>query len=113
MIPQDGIYGRLEEMDAVVLKLPQTREGIRRLYGKRLEEDSEAEPEVRTLDREAGAAEDMETQYVAYYRNDRGGVGKFSWVNDTVLEDMEDYEARRLRRCVDCRSPVTDRDVIP
>ena len=110
VIPQDGIYGRLEEMDAVVLKLPQTREGIRRLYGKRLEEDSEAEPEVRTLDREAGAAEDMVTQYVAYYRNDRGGVGKFSWVNDTVLEDMEDYEARRLRRCVDCRSPVTDRE---
>ncbi len=108
VIPQDGVYSRLEDMDAVVLKLPQTREGIRRQYGKDVDEDSEAEPEVRTLDGEASAADDMVTQYVAYYRNKTGGVGKFSWVCDTVLEDLEDYEARRLRRCTECRTPVTD-----
>ncbi len=110
VIPQDGVYGRLEDMDAVVLKLPQTRESIRRQYGKDVDEDSEAEPEVRALSGEAATADDMVTQYVAYYRNKSGGVGKFSWVCDTVLEDMEDYEARRLRRCVECRSPVTDRE---
>ena len=38
-------------------------------------------------------------QYVAYYRNQDGGIGRFSWVNDTMLEDLEDYQARRLRRC--------------
>lgn len=26
----------------------------------------------------------------------------YSWVNDTQLEDLEDYQARRLRRCVKC-----------
>ncbi|MBR4703228.1 MAG: hypothetical protein IKO91_05230 [Oscillospiraceae bacterium] len=109
VIPQDGVYGRLEDMDAVVLKLPQTRESIRRQYGKDVDE-GEAEPEVRALSGEAATADDMVTQYVAYYRNKSGGVGKFSWVCDTVLEDMEDYEARRLRRCVECRSPVTDRE---
>ncbi len=114
VIPQDGVYGRVEDMDAVVLKLPQTRESIRRQYGKDIDE-GETEPEVRALDGEAASAEDMVTQYVAYYRNKKGGIGKFSWVNDTVLEDMEDYEARRLRRCEVCRTPVTDReaDVCP
>jgi len=101
VIPQDGVFGAVEDMDAVVIKLPQTRAYIKRVYGKDVEEGEE-EPEARTLDNDADQAEDMVTQYVAYYRNEKGGVGKFSWVNDTVLEDMEDFEARRLRKCSQC-----------
>ncbi len=101
VIPQDGVYGSVEDMDAVVLKLPQTRACIKRAYGKDVDEGEEA-PEARTLDADADTAEDMVTQYVAYYRNEKGGIGKFSWVGDTVLEDMEDFEARRLRRCAQC-----------
>ena len=107
VIPQDGVFGAVEDMDAVVLKLPQTRAYIRRVYGVDAEA-GEAEPEARALDADADSAEDLVTQYVAYYRNARGGVGKFSWVNDTVLEDMEDFEARRLRRCRSCGGIVTD-----
>lgn len=101
VIPQDGVFGAVEDMDAVVLKLPQTRAYIRRVYGKDVDEGEEA-PEARSLDRDADTAEDMVTQYVAYFRNEKGGIGKFSWVNDIILEDMEDFEARRLRRCVQC-----------
>ena len=108
VIPQDGVFTSVEDMDAVVLKLPQTRSSIKRIYGKDVDEGEEA-PEARTLDSDADSAEDMVTQFVAYYRNDKGGIGKFSWVNDTVLEDMEDFEARRLRRCVNC-GEVLDRE---
>lgn len=101
VIPQDGVFGSVEDMDAVVLKLPQTRAYIRRVYGKDVDEGEEA-PEARSLDRDADTAEDMVTQYVAYFRNEKGGIGKFSWVHDTVLEDMEDFEARRLRKCSQC-----------
>ena len=108
VVPQDGVFGSIEDMDAVVIKLPQTRAYIKRAYGKDLDEDSEEEPEARTLDADADSAEDMVTQYVAYYRNDSGGIGKFSWVNDVILEDMEDFEARRLRRCQSCGEIITD-----
>lgn len=101
VIPQDGVYGSVEDMDAVVLKLPQTRAYIKRVYGKDVDEGEDA-PEARTLDDDADTAEDMVTQYVAYYRNEKGGIGKFSWVHDTILEDMEDFEARRLRKCLQC-----------
>ena len=101
VIPQDGVFGSVEDMDAIVLKLPQTRAYIKRVYGKDVDEGEEA-PEVRSLDRDADTAEDMVTQYVAYYRNDKGGIGKFSWVGDVILEDMEDFEARRLRKCSQC-----------
>lgn len=101
VIPQDGVFGSVEDMDAIVLKLPQTRAYIKRVYGKDVDEGEEA-PEVRSLDADADTAEDMVTQHVAYYRNDKGGIGKFSWVGDVILEDMEDFEARRLRKCSQC-----------
>ena len=101
VIPQDGVFSGVEDMDAIVLKLPQTRAYIKRVYGKDVDEGEEA-PEVRSLDRDADTAEDMVTQHVAYYRNDKGGIGKFSWVGDVILEDMEDFEARRLRKCSQC-----------
>ena len=108
VIPQDGVFGSVEDMDAIVLKLPQTKSYIRRVYGKGVDDEGEEAPEARTLDNDSDAAEDMVTQYVAYYRNEKGGVGRFSWVNDVVLEDMEDYEARRVRKCRACGEIITD-----
>lgn len=101
-IPQPGVFTGIEDMDYFFILMPRTREYIRRAYGKDVTTESEDKPEARTEDGEADAAPDMVTQVKAYYRNDKGGVGLFSWVNDVVLEDLEDYQARRLPRCENC-----------
>lgn len=101
IVPQDGVYDSIEDMDYIILKIPQTKSYIQRRYGVSVEDEQEAAPEVK--DAESGeTAEDIVTQYVAYYRNDNGGIGLFSWVNEQVLEDLEDYQARRLPRCTRC-----------
>ena len=99
IIPQDGVYTGIEDMDYIILKVPQTKAYIKRRYNVDVIDEGESEPEVLG---KKNAAEDMVTQYVAYYRNDAGGIGKYSWVNDVELEDMEDYQARRLKRCTKC-----------
>ena len=101
VLPQEGVYTAVEDMDYIILKLPQTKEFLRRRYGVDLENEAEAEPEIKSAGGE-GPVDDMVTQYVAYYRNEDGGIGLYSWVNDTQLEDMDDYQARRLRRCTKC-----------
>lgn len=101
LVPQDGVYTGIEDMDYIILKMPQTKEYIRRRYGVDVDDESEAEPDVKSFDNGDTAA-DLVTQYIAYYRNDNGGIGLFSWVNDTILEDLEDYQARRLKRCAQC-----------
>lgn len=113
IVPQAGVYTGIEDMDYIILKLPQTKGCIRRRYGVDVSDEAETEPDARGSGE--STADDMVTQYVAYYRNDRGGIGLYSWVNDTTLEDMEDYQARRLRRCAKCgavepleASPVQD-----
>lgn len=100
MVPQDGVYSGIEDMDYIILKMPQTREYIYRRYGKDVSFEGEAEPDIKGGD--GSTAEDMVTQYIAYYRNDAGGIGMYSWCGDVELEDLEDYQARRLRRCAVC-----------
>lgn len=101
IIPQDGVYTGIEDMDYIILKIPQTKEYIRRKYDVDVTDEKEQEPDIKGIGTDAGA-DDLVTQYVAYYRNDKGGIGLYSWVNDTELEALEDYQARRLRRCVVC-----------
>ena len=100
IVPQDGVYTGVEDMDYIILKVPQTKGYIKRRYGVDVDDEGEAEPDVKGVC--ASTADDMVTQYIAYYRNDKGGIGLYSWVNDVELEDMEDYQARRLRRCASC-----------
>lgn len=104
VIPQDGVYTGIEDMDYVILKTPQTKAYIERRYGVTLDEsETESEPEIKSaMDENADTAEEMVTQYTAYYRNDEGGIGLYSWVNDVELEDLEDHQARRLPRCSNC-----------
>ncbi len=111
VIPQDGVYTSVEDMDYIFIKLPQTKEEIKRRFGIDVKGEAEEEPEVRGAE-EQSPASDMVTEYIAFYRNEKGGIGKFSWVNDTVLEDLEDCQARRLRRCSKCNA-IENLDVEP
>ena len=101
-VPQDGVYTGVADMDYIILKLPQTKEYIKRKYGVDVALEGESEPEVKTATDGGEYADEMVTQYIAYYRNDEGGIGLYSWVNDVELEDLEDYQARRLRKCTVC-----------
>ena len=103
LVPQDGIFTSIDDMDHVALKLPQTWHTIKRKYGVDVRHEEESDPEIKGAAAESSdSAECMVTQYVVYYKNDQGGIGRYSWCNDTELEDLEDYQARRLRRCAKC-----------
>lgn len=114
IIPQDGVYTGIEDMDYIILKVPQTKEYIRHKYNVDMTGEGEQEPDVKG-GVETKRADDLVTQYIAYYRNDKGGIGLFSWVNDSILEDLDDYQARKLRRCATCGAvePVGELESVP
>mgnify|MGYP000838793825 FL=1 len=76
IVPQDGVYTGIEDMDYIILKIPQTKEFIRRKYGVDVSDETEQEPDVKGSDGDT-TADDMVTQYIAYYRNDEGGIGLY------------------------------------
>lgn len=92
VIPQNGVYTDIEDMDYIILKLPQTCESIERRYGIQLNQD----------DADAQGNGETAVIYRAYYRGDDQTIGVFSWVGDTILEDDPDYQARHFEICSAC-----------
>ena len=103
IIPQVGME-ETDDMDYYFVRVPMTREAVKRRYGVEVENEQEEAPELRP----EGDAEDMVTVNIAVYRNENGGIGRFAWVGDTVCEDLKDCNARRLRRCKKCGMTETD-----
>lgn len=99
--PQPGIYTGIGDMDWFIVKVPTTKEAVRRQYGVAVYNEPEAEPEIRSTGGEH-TAEDAVTMYVGFELGDRGGINKYVWVNDVELEDLENYQARRQPVCSRC-----------
>ena len=99
--PQPGVYTGIQDMDWFIVKVPTTKEAVRRQYGVPVYNESESEPDIRSTGAEH-TAEDAVTMYVGFERNENGGINKYIWVNDVELEDLENYQARRVPTCNSC-----------
>ena len=99
--PQPGIYTGIQDMDWFIVRQPTTKENIRRRYDVIVEDEGEQEPQVRGTGDE-DTADDAVTMYIGYAKNDRGGIDRYVWVNDIELEDLENYQARRVPVCAHC-----------
>lgn len=101
IVPQAGVT-QVSDMDFFFLKTPQTKRQIRKFYGVSVADENESDPDARRLGASADTTDELVTMVTVYYRNTKGGIGRLRWVNDTVLEDLEDYQLRRVHRCTVC-----------
>jgi len=95
-VPQRGVY-KIQEMDYCFLKLLQSKDSILQKYGidVRSEDNTEADNDETNND-------ELVTHYYCFYRNEHGNISLFSWVDSTVVQDIDDYFARKERRCKKC-----------
>lgn len=96
-IPQPNIYN-VEDMDYCFVKYTTTRQEIEERYGVVI---PEGEGEQDSEDVEHTDDKDTVTLIVCYYIRD-GRVCKYSWTGDTEVEDLDDFYARRNRKCRIC-----------
>lgn len=112
VVPQHGIYTGIDDMDYIILEIPQTKEYIKRRYDVDVSNENEDDPYIKSTEANM-QSEDLVTQVVIYYRGEDGNIGIYSFVNDTELEDIPDYQARRLSRCEVCGEPEPDEGRCP
>lgn len=93
---QPGIY-ELQDMDAVIVRYDTTRDDIILRYNVSLAVAEDAEP-----DEENEHPDDTVSVYTAWYRNEDNTVCKFVWSGEKVLEDVENYWARKKYVCNKC-----------
>lgn len=98
VIPQAGI-NEIEDMDYIFIRMAMTKDHVKEQYGVSVADEGEESPESRGG---TTTAEDVVTVNFAYFRNKKGGIGRYTWVNDIELEYLEDYQARLLNRCAKC-----------
>lgn len=110
VIPQGGI-SELEHMDYIFAVYRDTKDRVNRRYGVDLDEYAITNINSSN-DVDEGQENNQETIDIitAYYINETGGIGVFTWAGDKVLEDIEDYQARRGDICTKCGRSKTEAD---
>ncbi len=102
IIPQANV-NQISDMDWIFLESPATRRQIKEAFGVALEEnENESDPDARRLGDSPDNSGEIVTLVTCYFRNSKGGIGRYRWVNDTVVEDLVDYQVRRVNRCDAC-----------
>ena len=104
-LPQEGIWFDLEDQDYYIVKRPMTKADVCRRYDVELDtlaRETESEPDAKGAD--ADSTRSMEEMLTVYEGTARGekGIDRFVWCNDMVLEDLEDFQARRTKVCENC-----------
>jgi len=110
VIPQPGV-SKLEDMDYVFVQTAQTKKWVKDKYNVDVEDATEEYKEIRGAEGENGLDTDIVTVNTVYYKND-GKIGRYIWVDDYTLEDLDDYQARITRKCKEC-GYVTEDKVCP
>ena len=100
MIPQPGVTD-IDKMDYFFIRTPQTKEYVKRRFGKSVEDENETDKDIR----DGVSSDDIVTVITAYYKNKENGIGLYRWCGDVELEAFEDYQARHLEVCAKCGEP--------
>lgn len=105
IIPQPGVF-KIQDMDYLFIRLLQSKLDIKQRYGVDVSEEENSEP-----DKDPTHNDELVTHNYAYYKNDEGYISLFSWVNDTVIQDIDNYFARKNKVCTKCGAIKGDTDV--
>ena len=100
VIPQPGV-SKIEDMDYIFVQTAQTKKWVKDKYHVDVEDASEQYKEIRGAEGNSSLETDLVTVNTAYYKNN-GKIGRFVWVDDYTLEDLDDYQARITRKCKEC-----------
>ena len=106
VIFQDGV-NEINDMDFIIVQMGMSKKHVKEKYGVSVADETESDPQSRGG---RSTAEDVVTVNFGYFRNDKGGIGRYTWVNDMELEDLEDYQARKMKRCTKCGADMTGLD---
>lgn len=106
VIFQDGV-NEINDMDFIIVQMGMSKKHVKEKYGVSVDDEKESDPQSRGG---RNTAEDVVTVNFGYFRNKKGGIGRYTWVNDMELEDLEDYQARKMKRCTKCGADMTGLD---
>lgn len=103
IVPQPGVY-KINDMDYIFVRLLQTKLSIYERYGIDVSNEGNSEANDPTNN------DELVTHNYVYYKNNKGQISLFSWVNNIVIQDIDNYFARKQTVCSKCGAVKTEFD---
>ena len=114
IIPQPSVY-HLQEMDYFFIVTSVTKKYVQEKYGVSVDSEEEEYPEVNYLQDyitnrnkdyqfNTDPLDDKVNEIVCFYKDDDGDICKFTYVGDTVVEDLPKYYYPRIMICKKCQT---------
>ena len=100
IVPQPGVYD-IDKMDYIFIRLLQSKLEIYNKYGVDVFSEDNTVPNDDTHN------DELVTHNYVYYKNNNGEISLFSWVNNVVIQDIDNYFARKHLVCKKCGTPKT------
>lgn len=100
IVPQPGVY-EIDKMDYIFIRLLQSKLEIYNKYGVDVFAEDNTTPNDPTHN------DELVTHNYVYYKNNHGQISLFSWVNNTVIQDIDNYFARKHWVCKKCGANKT------
>lgn len=123
LVTQPKVYN-LQSMDYFFVLSDVTQDYVKRRYKKDMSGEEEQYPEnTRLFDTDQAASgavtqrsnsqeeEEPLTEIVCWYKDEDGDIGKYVWINDTVLEDLPKFFYRRINGKIALKEKL-DRDIV-
>ena len=101
---QPGVYS-IDDMDYCFLRFTSTKYEIRRKYGVSEIEAEKADIDTGSYVNDTEDVQDKDeivTVVVCFYKNDDGEICKFVYSGDLILDDIESYYHRKIKKCRKC-----------
>jgi hypothetical protein len=104
VLPQDGVKD-IHKGKRCFVMMSWTKAYIKERWGVDVTDESEEYPDIDVASANSGTNppdnNSKVTAIIGFEKKD-GGISRFIWVNETVIEDLEDYQARIMEVCAAC-----------
>lgn len=99
VIPQPGKFD-IEDMDYVFLRMLESKQSIKNRYDIEVENLEQTEVGMDDANND-----ELVTHVYCFYKDKNANICLLSWVNNTVINDLENYFARKHYVCSKCGKP--------
>ena len=99
VIPQPGVF-KIEDMDYIFLRMLQSKQDLKNRYDIDIDKLEAVEQTDALMDESNN--DELVTHIYCYYKDENGEICLFSWVDNIVVNDLENYFARKEYVCEKC-----------
>jgi hypothetical protein len=106
VIPQPGV-SNIDDMDYIFVRMLQSKLDVKNRYDVDLRKLTEMEQTETDMDESNN--EQLVTHIYCYYKDKDNKICLFSWIDNTIINDLDNYYGRKEYVCEKCGKPV-DKD---